>query len=128
MDGAASWPAQGRRTRAYVSGEYGMIGKEVLRRKFPMFGSLGSTELIVVLVVVLIVFGAGKLPSVMRDLGKGVSEFKKAQSDGTAVAAGPVASTQVASVPAPAPVQSPAPVAPVSSSEVRPPQSAAPRA
>ncbi|MBU6287542.1 MAG: twin-arginine translocase TatA/TatE family subunit [Chloroflexi bacterium] len=93
-----------------------------------MFGSLGSTELIIVLVVVLIVFGAGKLPSVMRDLGKGVSEFKKAQSDGTAVAAGPGASTQVASVPAPAPVQSPAPVAPVSSSEVRPPQSAAPRA
>ena len=74
-----------------------------------MFGSLGSTELIVVLVVVLIVFGAGKLPSVMRDLGKGVSEFKKAQADGTPVAAAPVAAS-------PAPAQ------------VRPPQSAAPRA
>jgi sec-independent protein translocase protein TatA len=88
-----------------------------------MFGSLGSTELIVVLVVVLIVFGAGKLPSVMRDLGKGVSEFKKAQADGTPVAAAPVASS-----PAPAPVVAPAPVAPPAPAEVRPPQSAAPRA
>lgn len=64
-----------------------------------MFGSLGSTELIVVLVVVLIVFGAGKLPSVMRDLGKGVSEFKKAQStEPEAVTAGPVAPAPVAVV------------------------------
>ena len=31
--------------------------------------------------IVLIVFGAGKLPSVMRDVGKGVKEFKKAQTD-----------------------------------------------
>lgn len=56
-----------------------------------MFGSLGSTELIVIVVLVLIVFGAGKLPSVMKDLGKGVSEFKKAQqTDGE-----PVVSAQV---------------------------------
>lgn len=97
-----------------------------------MFGSLGSTELIVVLVVVLIIFGAGKLPSVMRDLGKGVSEFKKAQSDGPAVATAPVASSA-----APAPVVAPtsvvapvasAPVAPPVPAEVRPSQSAAPRA
>ena len=88
-----------------------------------MFGSLGSTELIIVLVVVLIVFGAGKLPSVMRDLGKGVSEFKKAQADGTPVAAAPAAAA-----PVPAPVVAPAPVAPPAPAEVRPPQSAAPRA
>jgi|GEM_PF-866689 sec-independent protein translocase protein TatA len=93
-----------------------------------MFGSLGSTELIIVLVVVLIIFGAGKLPSVMRDLGKGVSEFKKAQSDGPAVADGPVPPAQVASVPAPAPAPAPAPVAAVAPAEVRPPQGAAPRA
>ena len=43
--------------------------------------NLGGPELIIVLVIVLIVFGAGKLPSVMRDVGKGVKEFKKAQSD-----------------------------------------------
>ena len=43
--------------------------------------NLGGPELIIVLVIVLIVFGAGKLPNVMRDVGKGVKEFKKAQTE-----------------------------------------------
>ena len=43
--------------------------------------NLGGPELLVILVIVLIVFGAGKLPNVMRDLGTGVREFKKAQTD-----------------------------------------------
>jgi sec-independent protein translocase protein TatA len=38
---------------------------------------IGWGELLVILIVVLIVFGAGKLPSVMADLGKGVKAFKK---------------------------------------------------
>ena len=42
---------------------------------------LGGPELFFILLIVLIVFGAGKLPSVMRDFGKGVKEFKKAQSE-----------------------------------------------
>jgi len=41
--------------------------------------SPGPTELIVVLVIVLIIFGAGKLPSIGKALGKGIKEFK----DGT---------------------------------------------
>ena len=40
-----------------------------------MFG-LGFTEILVVLVLVLILFGAGKLPEVMGDLGKGLKSFK----------------------------------------------------
>ena len=43
--------------------------------------NLGGPELIVILVIVLIVFGAGRLPNVMRDLGTGVREFKKAQTE-----------------------------------------------
>ena len=43
--------------------------------------NLGGPELLIILVVVLIVFGAGKLPDTMRDLGKGVREFKRAQSE-----------------------------------------------
>lgn len=38
---------------------------------------IGFTELTLILVLVLILFGAGKLPKVMEDLGKGVSSFKK---------------------------------------------------
>ena len=41
-----------------------------------MFG-LGIGELVVVLVIVLVVFGAGRLPEVMGSMGKGVQAFKK---------------------------------------------------
>src|SRR6186997_144716 len=41
-----------------------------------MFG-LGIGELLVVLVIVLVVFGAGRLPEVMGSMGKGVQAFKK---------------------------------------------------
>jgi sec-independent protein translocase protein TatA len=39
---------------------------------------LGPTELILILVIVLIVFGAGKLPQVGGAIGKGIREFRKA--------------------------------------------------
>jgi sec-independent protein translocase protein TatA len=45
-----------------------------------MFG-LGSSELMIILVLVLIVFGAGKLPEIGSALGKGLSSFKKAVED-----------------------------------------------
>lgn len=38
--------------------------------------SIGGPELIFVLVIVLIVFGAGKLPDVLGQLGKGVRSFR----------------------------------------------------
>ena len=42
--------------------------------------SLGGPELIVILVVVLIVFGAGRLPEVFGQLGKGVRSFREESS------------------------------------------------
>lgn len=45
-----------------------------------MFGSLGTTELIIILVIVLLIFGAGKLPDVFRSLGSGIKEFREASS------------------------------------------------
>lgn len=39
--------------------------------------SLGVWELLLILAIVLVIFGAGKLPKVMGDLGKGVNSFKK---------------------------------------------------
>ena len=38
---------------------------------------LGWQELVIVLVIIMIIFGAGKLPEVARSLGQGVKEFKK---------------------------------------------------
>jgi sec-independent protein translocase protein TatA len=46
-----------------------------------MFGSLGMPELILILVVVLVIFGAGKLPEVGASLGKGIRDFKKSMSE-----------------------------------------------
>lgn len=41
-----------------------------------MFG-LGGTELIIILVVVLVIFGAGKMPEIGGALGRGIRNFKK---------------------------------------------------
>jgi TatA/E family protein of Tat protein translocase len=43
--------------------------------------SLGSTELIFILVVALIFFGPRKLPQLARSMGKGLAEFRKASDD-----------------------------------------------
>ena len=43
--------------------------------------SLGPTELIIVLVLVIIVFGVGKLPEVGGALGKSIKEFRKANDE-----------------------------------------------
>lgn len=42
---------------------------------------VGPTELILVLVIVIIIFGVGKLPEVGGALGKGIREFRKATHD-----------------------------------------------
>ncbi len=39
--------------------------------------SIGPLQIILILVIVLVVFGAGKLPNVMGDVGKGVRNLKK---------------------------------------------------
>ena len=45
-----------------------------------MFKSFGVWEIVLILVIVLIVFGVGKLPQVGSAIGKGLRSFKKAQS------------------------------------------------
>jgi sec-independent protein translocase protein TatA len=50
-----------------------------------MFG-LGYQELMIILIIVLLLFGAQKLPELARGLGKSVSEFKRGQSEDEAKA------------------------------------------
>ena len=83
-----------------------------------MFGSLGFTELILILFIVLIIFGAGKLPQLGEGIGKAIKGFKKSvheadQIEAEALAA-QAAQQQTAAAPQPTiaapPVQAAAPV------------------
>ena len=46
-----------------------------------LFGTLGSQEIIIIALVILLLFGGKKIPELMRGLGKGVSQFKKGMKD-----------------------------------------------
>lgn len=46
-----------------------------------MFGNLGAGEIILILLVILILFGAKKIPELARGIGKGMSEFKRGLKD-----------------------------------------------
>jgi len=43
-----------------------------------MFGGLGTMEILVIFLVVLLLFGAKRIPDIAQGLGKGIREFKKA--------------------------------------------------
>ncbi len=45
-----------------------------------MFG-LGTQELLIILLLVLILFGAKKIPEIMRGLGQGIRQFKQASQE-----------------------------------------------
>lgn len=50
-----------------------------------MFG-MGVTELIIILVIILIIFGVGKLPEIGSALGKGIKNFKKSVNENNEIA------------------------------------------
>ena len=82
-----------------------------------MFGSFGWMELMLILIIVLIIFGAGKLPQLGEGLGKAIKGFKKSVHEADAIDVTPgdqpqttqppgQVTTQAQSVPPPpAPVQ-----------------------
>lgn len=45
-----------------------------------MFG-LGTQEILLILLIILLLFGAKKIPEIMRGLGKGIREFKQASQE-----------------------------------------------
>ncbi len=44
-------------------------------------GAMGIEKLVIVLLIVLVLFGGSKIPEMMRGLGQGMKEFKKATRD-----------------------------------------------
>lgn len=84
-----------------------------------MFGSFGWMELLLILIIVLIIFGAGKLPQLGEGLGKAIKGFKKSVHEADAIDVTPgeqpsqsepqaVSSTQVGVHGEPTPSPSPA--------------------
>jgi sec-independent protein translocase protein TatA len=45
-----------------------------------MFG-LGTSEIVLIALVILVLFGSKKIPEMMQGLGRGIREFKKASRD-----------------------------------------------
>lgn len=72
-----------------------------------MFGSIGITELVLILVIVMIIFGAGKLPQLGEGLGKAIKGFKKSvhEADAIEAEAQAQAQAQVAAEPQGQPAQ-----------------------
>jgi sec-independent protein translocase protein TatA len=46
-----------------------------------MFGRLGMTEILLIVLAVILIFGAAKLPQLGRSIGDGIREFKKSVKD-----------------------------------------------
>ena len=46
-----------------------------------MFGALGPSELILIMLIILLLFGSKRLPELARGLGKGMRQFRKALED-----------------------------------------------
>jgi sec-independent protein translocase protein TatA len=42
-----------------------------------MFGHFGWQEILLILLIIIVLFGASRIPSIMKAMGKGVKEFKK---------------------------------------------------
>ena len=66
-----------------------------------MFGSFGWMELLLILFIVLIIFGAGKIPQLGEGLGKAIKGFKKSINEPDAVDVTPTSSGQEQSPPPP---------------------------
>ena len=49
----------------------------------PLFINLGPTEMVILLVIVLIVFGANRIPQLMKGMGEGIRNFKQGINDDT---------------------------------------------
>jgi sec-independent protein translocase protein TatA len=89
-----------------------------------MFGSLGFTELILILFIVLIIFGAGKLPQLGEGIGKAIKGFKKSVHEADMIEAEAQTQAQQAE-PAQAQALQAPPPAPIPTSQVEQPVAAA---
>ena len=58
------------------------LAGQVEKREKAMFNNIGLPGLLLITVVVLVLFGRGKIASLMGEVGKGISSFKRGVADG----------------------------------------------
>jgi len=46
-----------------------------------MFKNIGSTEIIVIALIIIVLFGGKKIPELMRGIGQAIKEFRRASKD-----------------------------------------------
>ena len=85
-----------------------------------MFGNLGFTEIMMILLVILLLFGAKRIPEIAGSFGKGIREFKKNMNDVTRDIQDEVRSERVAGSPTRDQLPPAAPPAPRAEDETRP--------
>ena len=73
---------------------------------YAAFMGMGPTELIVILVILVVLFGGSKLPGLAKGLGQSIKEFKKASKDEPEVEK-PAEPVKKESAPAPKPSDAP---------------------
>lgn len=61
-----------------------------------MIGGMGMSEILVILVIILVIFGANKLPEIGSGLGRAISNFKKSASEPDEIDVTPKKKTQEA--------------------------------
>jgi sec-independent protein translocase protein TatA len=81
-----------------------------------MLPHFGPMELVIILVIALMIFGAGKLPEVGSALGRGIKEFKKSTADEPEQ----LSTTTAQPAPAPPPAAAPATTVPPAASATAP--------
>ena len=64
-----------------------------------MFSNLGLPEILIILLIVLLLFGAKRIPEVAGSLGKGINEFKRNMSDAQRAITDPIRDEMNRSVP-----------------------------
>jgi sec-independent protein translocase protein TatA len=70
-----------------------------------VFGSFGWMELMLILIIVLIIFGAGKIPQLGEGLGKAIKGFKKSVAEADALDVTPNEESEAVQTPPPPPQQ-----------------------
>ena len=86
-----------------------------------MFGDIGAPELIIILLIVIVLFGAGRVGKLGKDIGTSVKEFRKAVKDEDEEAAAKNALSATSTAPADPKPAAPAPQETSSTAGQKPP-------